>query len=162
MRKLLGPAVVLVKHLPHAEGLPLPSYATAGSAGLDLAAAVEAPIELSPGARALVPTGIAIAVPAGYEGQLRPRSGLAIQHGVTILNSPGTIDSDYRGEVGAILINLGQAPFRVVRGMRIAQLVIAPVTIARLYAVAELPGSGRGEGGFGSTGTGATAAEDTP
>ncbi|MFZ1414060.1 MAG: dUTP diphosphatase [Defluviicoccus sp.] len=159
---MLGPAVVLVKQLPHGAGLPLPSYATAGSAGLDLAAAVEAPFELAPGARALVPTGIAIAVPPGYEGQLRPRSGLAIQHGVTVLNSPGTIDSDYRGEVAVILINLGQVPFRVVRGMRIAQLVIAPVTIARLYAVAELPGSGRGEGGFGSTGTGATAAEDTP
>jgi dUTP pyrophosphatase len=161
MRRLLGPVTVLVRTLPHGAGLPLPAYATPGSAGLDLAAAVEAPIALAPGARALVPTGIAIALPPGHEGQVRPRSGLAIQHGVTVLNSPGTIDSDYRGEVAVILINLGQEPFRVVRGLRIAQLVIAPVTTTRLYAVAELPGSGRGQGGFGSTGT-AVADDDAP
>ena len=153
MRRLLGPTAVLVRTLAHGAGLPLPSYATTGSAGLDLAAAVEAPITLAPGARALVPTGIAIALPPGYEGQVRPRSGLAVQHGVTVLNSPGTIDSDYRGEVAVILINLGQEPFRVVRGLRIAQLVIAPVTTARLYAVDALPDSSRGAGGFGSTGT---------
>lgn len=159
MRPRLGPAAVLVRQLPHGAGLPLPSYATAGSAGLDLAAAVEAPIELAPGSRALVPTGIAIALPPGYEAQVRPRSGLAARHGLTVLNSPGTVDSDYRGEVAVILINLGQAPFRVERGLRIAQLVIAPVTMARLYAVAELPGSSRGEGGFGSTGSDATSAD---
>ncbi|MDG4575319.1 MAG: dUTP diphosphatase [Defluviicoccus sp.] len=159
MRPLLGPAAVLVRQLPHGAGLPLPSYATAGSAGLDLAAAVEAPIELAPGGRALVPTGIAIALPPGYEGQVRPRSGLAARHGLTVLNSPGTVDSDYRGEVAVILINLGQSPFRVERGLRIAQLVIAPVTAAQLCAVAELPGSSRGEGGFGSTGSNVTSAD---
>ena len=160
MRRPLGPTAVLVRTLPHGAGLPLPAYATMGSAGLDLAAAVEAPITLAPGARALVPTGVVIALPTGYEGQVRPRSGLAVQHGVTVLNSPGTIDSDYRGEVSVILINLGQEPFRVVRGQRIAQLVIAPVTTARLYAVAALPGSSRGEGGFGSTGADTAGAGD--
>ena len=138
--------------LPHAADLPLPSYATEGSAGLDLLAAVDAEVELKPGARALVPCGIAIALPQGYEAQVRPRSGLALHHGVTLLNAPGTIDSDYRGEIKATLINHGEAPFRVVRGMKIAQLVIARHETAALREVRELPASERGAGGFGSTG----------
>lgn len=160
MSEPTGAATVLIRRLPHADGLPLPGYATPGSAGLDLAAAVAAPIDLAPGARALVPTGFVIALPAGYEGQIRPRSGLAIKHGVSVLNSPGTIDSDYRGEVCVILINHGERPFQVVRGMRIAQLVIAPVATALLQAVAAMPESGRGEGGFGSTGVGVASVRD--
>jgi dUTP pyrophosphatase len=126
---------------------------TAGSAGLDLPAAVEDAILIPAGGRALVPTGFAIALPEGYEGQVRPRSGLAVQHGVTVLNAPGTIDADYRGEVKVPLINLGDAPFTVTRGMRIAQLVVAPVSAVRLVEVAELDTTERGAGGFGSTGT---------
>ena len=143
---------VALKRLAHGVGLPLPAYATPGSAGMDLAAAVEAALVLAPGARALVPTGFAIALPAGYEAQVRPRSGLALKHGVTVLNGPGTIDEDYRGEVGVVLANLGDSPFTVSRGMRVAQLVIAPVARAHCAEVRRLPKSARGAGGFGSTG----------
>ena len=132
------------------EPLPFPSYATSASAGLDLRA--DAPATLRPGERALVPTGIAIAIPAGYEGQVRPRSGLALRNGITCLNTPGTIDSDYRGEVSVILVNLGRESVTLARGERIAQLVVAPVSHAELVQVDELPGSGRGSGGFGHTG----------
>jgi dUTP pyrophosphatase len=145
---------VEVKRLPHGADLPLPQYATADSAGLDLLAAVDADLVLQPGTRALVPTGLAIALPPGYEAQVRPRSGLALRNGITLLNSPGTVDADYRGEVGVILINLGQEPFVVTRGMRIAQMVVAPVTRLAWREVADLPTSERGAGGFGSTGTG--------
>jgi len=134
------------------EPLPLPSYATDGSAGVDLRA--DANVTLAPGERALVPTGIAVAIPRGFEGQVRPRSGLALREGVTCLNSPGTIDSDYRGEVGVILANLGQRTVTLQRGDRIAQLVIARVERAELVESASLPATGRGEGGFGHTGRG--------
>ncbi len=144
---------VALLRLPHAAGLPLPSYATPGSAGLDLAAAIEAPLALEPGARALVPTGFALALPAGYEAQVRPRSGLALNEGITVLNAPGTIDSDYRGEVGVILVNLGARRVTITRGMRIAQIVIAPAAQARLVEAETLPATGRAGGGFGSTGT---------
>lgn len=142
-----------IRRLPHGTAFEPPRYATGGAAGMDLVAAVEADIVLAPGARALIATGIAIAVPAGYEAQVRPRSGLALKHGITVLNSPGTIDADYRGEVGVILVNHGAAPFTVSRGLRVAQLVIAPVSRAVWFEVAELAESGRGGGGFGSTGT---------
>lgn len=132
--------------------LPLPAYATPGAAGLDLLADVEQTVELPPLGRALIPTGLAIAVPPGWEAQVRPRSGLALKHGVTVANAPGTIDSDYRGEVGVILINLGSVSFSVKRGDRIAQLVIAPVVTATLDEVIVLPATQRGAGGFGSTG----------
>jgi len=144
---------VAVTQLPHGKGLPLPAYATQASAGADLLAAVEQAIELAPGARAMVPTGLAIALPAGYEAQVRPRSGLAAKHGVTVLNSPGTIDADYRGEVGVILINHGDQAFTIERGMRIAQMIIAPVSTAAWHEVADLDETARGAGGFGSTGT---------
>ena len=143
---------VRLKILPHGAGLDLPAYATAGAAGLDLAAALDAPATLAPGARMLIPTGLAIALPEGYEGQLRPRSGLAFKHGVTVLNAPGTIDWDYRGELKALLINHGDAPFTIERGMRIAQLVIAPVVQATLRSVEDLDATTRGAGGYGSTG----------
>jgi dUTP pyrophosphatase len=145
---------VEVKRLPHGADMPLPQYATADSAGLDLLAAVDADLVIQPGMRALVPTGLAIALPPGYEAQVRPRSGLALRNGITLLNSPGTVDADYRGEVGVILINLGQESFVVTRGMRIAQMVVAPVTRLAWREVADLPASERGAGGFGSTGTG--------
>ena len=145
---------VAVRRLPHGADLPLPAYSTADSAGMDLVAAIDGELALAPGERVLVPTGLAIALPAGFEGQVRPRSGLALKHGVTVANSPGTIDADYRGEVQVILLNTGPAPFQVARGMRIAQLVVAPVVRAAWTEVAELPESGRGAGGFGSTGTG--------
>lgn len=145
-------ATVHVVRLPHFEGLPLPAYATAGAAGLDLPAAIAEPIELAPGRRLLVPTGLKIALPPGFEAQVRPRSGLAINHGVTVINAPGTIDSDYRGEVKVGLINLGQEPMVITRGMRIAQLVLARVERLTWQAVENLDGSARGEGGFGSTG----------
>ncbi len=145
---------VSIRRLEHGEGLPLPSAKTVDSAGLDLSAAVEDALLLPPGGRALVPTGFAIAVPSGYEGQVRPRSGLAVSHGVTVLNAPGTIDADYRGEVKVPLINLGQEPFTVTRGMRIAQLVVAPVVTVKFHEVTQLDETVRGEGGFGSTGTG--------
>jgi dUTP pyrophosphatase len=141
-----------VTRLPHAEDLPLPSYATDGSAGLDLMAAVGQDTVLEPRARALVPTGIAIALDRGYEAQIRPRSGLALREGITVLNTPGTIDADYRGEIGVILVNLGDQPFVVRRGDRIAQMVVAPVIGVTVEEVAELPDSRRGDGGFGSTG----------
>jgi len=143
---------VSVQVLPHGVGLPLPAYATLGSAGADLAAAIAAPLVLAPGGRALVPTGIALALPDGYEAQVRPRSGLALRHGVAVLNSPGTIDSDYRGEILVILANLGSEPVTVARGDRIAQLVVAPVQRAEWREVAALPASPRGAGGFGSSG----------
>lgn len=149
-----GAAEVAVRRLPHAADLPLPAYATAGSAGMDLSAAVADDLVLAPGERALVPTGLAVALPPGHEAQVRPRSGLAAEHGVTVLNSPGTVDADYRGEIMAILVNLGAEPFTVRRGMRIAQLVVAPVTRVAWREVAALPESGRGDGGFGSTGHG--------
>jgi dUTP pyrophosphatase len=147
---------IKVAPLPHFEGLALPNYETALSAGMDLRAAVveNEPIVLQPGQRALAPTGLTIALPAGYEAQVRPRSGLALKHGVTCLNTPGTIDADYRGEVKVILINLGQAPFTITRGERIAQIVVAPVTQAQWEVAEALPQSGRGAGGFGSTGRG--------
>ncbi|MEW5963080.1 MAG: dUTP diphosphatase [Pseudomonadota bacterium] len=143
--------------LAHAAGLPLPAYQTEHAAGLDLVAAVpaDAPMILAPGARALVPTGLVIALPEGYEAQVRPRSGLALRHGITLPNSPGTIDADYRGEVMVILANLGEAPFTIRRGERIAQLVVAPVSHATLIEVATLTTTERGAGGFGSTGTAA-------
>ncbi|TBW36451.1 dUTP diphosphatase [Siculibacillus lacustris] len=145
---------VAVLRLPHGEGLPLPTRQTADSAGLDLIAAVDdgMPVILPPLGRALIPTGLILAIPAGHEGQVRPRSGLAAKHGVTVLNSPGTIDADYRGEVKVILINLGAEPFTVRRGERIAQLVLAPVTAARLVTVDAHDATARGAGGFGSTG----------
>jgi len=143
---------VSLQILPHGRDLALPHYATPGSAGVDLAAAIEARMEIAPGERAAIPTGIALALPAGWEGQVRPRSGLALKHGVTVLNSPGTIDSDYRGEVQVILANLGSSPFTIARGDRIAQLVIAPVARAAWRLTTELPFTQRGAGGFGSTG----------
>ena len=148
---------VALKRLPHGADLALPGYATALSAGMDLLAAVYAEVVLAPGERRLIPSGIAIALPAGIEAQVRPRSGLALKHGITVLNAPGTIDADYRGEVGVILINLGQEPFTIRRGDRIAQLVIATHTQARWRVVEDLDDSTRGAGGFGSTGaTGGT------
>ena len=145
---------VELQRLPHADGLPLPAYQTAEAAGLDLMAAVpeEAPLTLAPGKYAMVPTGLAIALPPGHEAQVRPRSGLAAKHGVTVLNSPGTIDADYRGEIRVILINHGEAPFVIRRGERIAQMVIAPVVQAALVPAASLSETDRGAGGFGSTG----------
>ena len=144
-----------IKILPHGVGLNVPSYATSAAAGLDLYAALEAPITLAPMARALIPTGFALALPAGYEAQIRPRSGLALKHGLTCLNSPGTIDADYRGEVQVLLINLGQEPVTLERGMRIAQMVIASYTAISWQLVPELEESARGTGGFGSTGVAA-------
>lgn len=143
---------IAIMRLPHGRDLALAAYATDGSAGLDLPAAIDNEFELAPGARAAVPCGIALALPEGFEAQVRPRSGLALHHGITVLNTPGTVDSDYRGEIRAILINHGDTPFRITRGMKIAQLVIAPVTRAELVECNELPASRRGEGGFGSTG----------
>jgi len=149
------PVPVAVKRLPHGRGIPLPAYETAHAAGMDLPAAVESDLVLKPGERALVPTGLAIALPEGFEAQVRPRSGLAARNGVTVLNSPGTVDADYRGEVKVILANLGPEPFTVTRGMRIAQMIVAPVSRAALQEVETLPDTARGAGGFGSTGTGA-------
>ncbi|HEY8191948.1 MAG TPA: dUTP diphosphatase, partial [Alphaproteobacteria bacterium] len=146
---------IAVTTLSHAKDMPLPSYATEHSAGMDLTAAVDAPVAIAPGHRALVPTGLAIALPPGYEAQIRPRSGLAAKNGVTVLNTPGTIDADYRGEIKVILINHGQEPFVIERGMRIAQMVVARHTQVRWNAVESLDETQRGAGGFGSTGTGA-------
>ena len=142
-----------VLQLSHGEGLPLPTYHSAHAAGLDLLAAVaeDAPLTIAPGARALVPTGIAIALPAGHEAQVRPRSGLAVRHGLTVLNAPGTIDADYRGEIQVLLVNHGEAAVEIARGMRIAQLVIAPVVQVQLRSVVTLNETPRGTGGFGST-----------
>lgn len=146
---------ITIQQLEHAEGLPLPSYETAGAAGADLAAAISeaAPLIIQPGQRALVPTGLKMALPNGFEAQVRPRSGLAAKFAVTVLNAPGTIDSDYRGEIKVLLVNLGDAPFEITRGMRIAQMIIAPVTQAKFEAVAMVDATERGDGGFGSTGT---------
>lgn len=145
---------VEVRQLPHGEGLPVPAYQSAHAAGFDLVAAVpgNTPVIIRPGQHALVPTGLVIALPHGYEAQIRPRSGLAAKHGVTVLNAPGTVDADYRGEVGVLLINHGAASFTIRRGERIAQMVIAAVTRAELVPVAELSSTDRGSGGFGSTG----------
>ncbi len=141
-----------VVQLPHAADLPLPEYATVQSAAVDLLAAVTEDVVLAPGARTLIPTGLAIALPDGYEAQVRPRSGLALKNGITLLNTPGTIDADYRGEIGIILTNLGQEDFTVERGIRIAQMLIAPVTRLTWNAVSSLDKSERGSAGFGSTG----------
>ncbi len=149
-----------VKILPHAAGLPLPAYQTPGSAALDLPAAVETPLLIKPGAVALVPTGLEVAVPDGYELQIRPRSGLAVHHGIGLLNSPGTVDSDYRGEVQVVMINLGQEPFIVRRGDRIAQMLLAPRPPVVLEQVEELPSTVRGSGGFGHTGGTGLAGDD--
>lgn len=143
---------VPVQRLAHGQGLDLPVYMTAQAAGLDLPAAIDEPLTMDPGQIALVPTGFCLAIPDGYEGQVRPRSGLAVKYGLTVINAPGTIDADYRGEVKVALINLGGLPVTLRRGERLAQLVIAPVTRASLVEVAELPPSRRGEGGFGHTG----------
>ena len=146
---------VEISRLPHGRDLPLPAYQTELAAGLDLLAAVpqHAPMTIDPGARALVPTGIAIALPTGYEAQVRPRSGLAVKHGLSVLNAPGTIDADYRGELQVLLVNLGGDPVEIVRGMRVAQLVVAPVTRIGLIEVDALDQTERGYGGFGSTGS---------
>jgi len=154
----MTPIGVPILRLPHGADLDLPAYATAHAAGLDLMAAIAEPVTIAPGKHALIPTGIAIALPVGFEGQVRPRSGLAARHGVTILNSPGTIDADYRGEIKAILINLGELPFVVEPKSRIAQLVIASVIQIRWLATDSLPETARGDGGFGSTGVGQTGA----
>jgi len=148
------PLRVAVTQLPHGEGLALPAYQTEHAAGLDLLAAVpdDKPMLLAPGDRVLVPTGLAIALPTGFEAQVRPRSGLAVKHGVTVLNAPGTIDADYRGEIGVPLINHGRETFTIRRGERIAQMVVAPVVQVSFAPVGELPSSERGSGGFGSTG----------
>jgi dUTP pyrophosphatase len=152
----MSDVTVSVKRLPHGTGLPLPSYQSEHASGLDLLAAVpaDAPLVIAPGRYAAVPTGIALALPAGTEAQVRPRSGLALRHGVTVLNAPGTVDADYRGEVQVLLVNHGTEPLPVTRGMRIAQLVIASVTRVRLTEVMELDQTPRGSGGFGSTGGG--------
>ncbi|MBB2169580.1 dUTP diphosphatase [Gluconacetobacter aggeris] len=144
---------VAVRRLPHAADLPLPGYATAGAAGMDLLAAVKEPVELAPGARMLVPTGLCVALPPGYELQVRPRSGLALKHGITLPNTPGTIDEDYRGEIGIILLNTGNAPLAITRGMRIAQAVLAPVVRVAWQEAESLDETARASGGFGSTGT---------
>ncbi|AVM75929.1 dUTP diphosphatase [Magnetospirillum gryphiswaldense] len=144
---------IQVQRLPHAEDLPLPRYETDNAAGMDLMACIPADVVLGPGKRMRVPAGFAIAIPEGYEAQVRPRSGLAVMHGITVLNAPGTIDADYRGELGVLLINHGDNAYTITRGMRIAQLVIAPVVRAHLAEVAELSQTARGAGGFGSTGS---------
>ena len=143
---------VKICQLPHAEGLALPHYATQGSAGMDITAAIDTPVTLAPMQRMAIATGLTIAIPEGFEVQIRPRSGLALKQGLTVANAPGTIDSDYRGEVKVILINLGEAPVEIDRGMRIAQMVIAPVTVAQFELVDRLDDTDRGDGGFGSTG----------
>ncbi|MGL4634427.1 MAG: dUTP diphosphatase [Beijerinckiaceae bacterium] len=149
-----NPLQIAVRQMPHAEGLPLPSFQTKGAAGLDLMAAISEKenITIKIGERALVPTGLTLQLMEGYEAQIRPRSGLALKHGITVLNAPGTIDADYRGEIKVLLINHGKEPFVVSRGLRIAQMVVAPVVTVELIAVAALDDSERGDGGFGSTG----------
>ena len=144
---------IQVRRLPHSDGLPLPAYAMTGAAGMDLLAAVVTPVTIDPGKRALIPTGLAIALPPGFEMQVRPRSGLALRNGILLPNSPGTIDEDYRGEVQVILLNAGDAPFTVERGMRIAQAIVAPVVRAEWQEVEKLDDTSRSTGGFGSTGT---------
>ena len=149
---------VKIQRLPHAASLPLPAYATPGAAGMDLACALpaDAPLLLAPGARAAIPTGFAIALPDGYEAQVRPRSGLAKNHGITVLNAPGTVDCDYRGEIVVLLVNHGRENLEISRGMRIAQLVVAPVVQIMLEEIGELSETARGSGGFGSTGLGSS------
>lgn len=149
---MTNPLNIAVMQMPHAQDLSLPKYATAQSAGMDLEAAIEQPVVIKPGQRAIVPTGISIALPAGHEAQIRPRSGLAAKNGVTVLNSPGTIDADYRGEIKVILANFGAEDFKVERGMRIAQMVISPYTTVRWNTVETLDETARGTDGFGSTG----------
>ncbi len=144
---------VQIVRLPHSEGLPLPAYATAGATGMDLIAAIAAPVTIPPGGRVLVPTGLRIALPPGYEMQVRPRSGLALKHGIVLPNSPGTVDEDYRGELQVIVMNAGADAFTIERGMRIAQAVVAPVTRVVWHAVDTIDETARGAGGFGSTGT---------
>jgi dUTP pyrophosphatase len=150
----MNPTIGILR-LPHGEDIDLPAYETAGAAGMDLRAAVsaDAPVTLAPGARALIPTGLIMELPEGFEAQIRPRSGLAFKHGLTCLNTPGTIDSDYRGEIQVLLVNLGTESFSVTRGLRVAQMVIAPVVQARLELRTTASATERGEGGFGSTGT---------
>ncbi len=148
----MSTTTVAIKKLDNGRDLELPAYATAASAGVDLMAAIDTPLIIEPGARATIPTGIAIALPTGFEAQIRPRSGLAAKHGIGILNSPGTIDADYRGEIGVILVNFGDIAFTVEHGMRIAQMVMAPVSTVTWNEVDSLDESGRGDGGFGSTG----------
>ncbi len=150
----MNPLSVRFTRLPHGEALPAPAYATSGAAGLDLIAAVPEtePLAILPGARAAIPTGLILEIPVGYQGEVRPRSGLALRHGVTVLNAPGTIDSDYRGEVRVVLVNLGQEKFIVTRGMRVAQIVFMPVTRVSLRENSALDATARGDGGFGSTG----------
>ena len=163
-RGKVAPTIVM-QRLPHSAGLDLPKYATTDAAGLDLMAAIDGaqPMRIAPGHRAAVPTGLAMALPRGTEAQVRPRSGLALRHGVTVLNSPGTIDADYRGEVQVLLINLGTETFEIRRGDRIAQMVLAPVTRAAVRERAKLPATKRGAGGFGSTGVrGAATAKKAP
>jgi dUTP pyrophosphatase len=149
-----GPIKIEVQQLPHAEGLPLPAYHSSQAAGLDLVAAVpeQMPLILAAGQHTMVPTGLVIALPEGFEAQVRPRSGLAARHGVTVLNSPGTVDADYRGEINVLLVNLGDAPFTIRRGERIAQMIVAPVTRVELARADSLSATTRGSGGFGSTG----------
>jgi len=147
-----GKIQIAVHRLPHGEGLPLPQYMSPGAAGMDLLAATEGETVLEPGGRTLIPTGLTIALPLGYEAQVRPRSGLALKHGLTLLNAPGTIDSDYRGEVGVILVNLGREPYTIHRGDRIAQMIVAPVVQAEWEEREELPETRRKSGGFGHTG----------
>ncbi len=149
---MTGRIEIVVRRLPHGRDLDLPAYATAGSAGMDLVAAIAGAVRLEPGERRLIPTGIGIALPDGYEAQVRPRSGLALKQGLTVLNSPGTVDADYRGEIGVVLINHGHEAVTVERGQRIAQMVVAAVTRAAWREVEALPASGRGAGGYGSTG----------
>ena len=153
----MSPITAQLMQLPHGQDLPLPSYETSEAAGMDLRAAVpeDAPLTLKPGARELVPTGFAMAIPPGFEAQIRPRSGLALKHGLSLVNAPGTIDSDYRGEIKIILINQGDADFEISRGMRIAQMVIAPVLQVAIEPVTSLDDTARGAGGFGSTGVAA-------
>ncbi len=149
----MAEATIRVRRLPHGADLPLPAYATAGAAGMDLLAAVAEPVTVAPGARTLIPTGLAVALPAGHELQVRPRSGLALRHGIVLPNSPATIDEDYRGELQVIVMNAGDAPFTIERGMRIAQAILAPVTRAHWHEVEALDDTARGHAGFGSTGT---------
>ncbi len=153
MSDIIGPVLRLVR-LPHGAGLPPPTYETRGAAGMDLRAAIaeDERLILKPGQRKLVPTGFILEIPEGFEAQIRPRSGLAFKHGITCLNTPGTIDSDYRGEVKVLLVNLGEEEFEISRGMRIAQMVVAPVTRMQVHEVSETGDTGRGAGGFGSTG----------
>jgi len=148
-------AELRIRRLPHGADLPLPAYQTERAAGLDLVAAVPAdmPVKIAPGERAMIPTGITVALPVGHEGQIRPRSGIALRHGITVLNSPGTVDGDYRGEIQVILVNLGAESFEIPRGTRIAQMIIAPIVQANIVESARLDTTGREDGGFGSTGS---------